>query len=160
MRIHEMKEKAKSESNISGSDVREDFSIIKQIMALENNNTDELTKLWSTFYDYEPMSYSKSYLISKIAYRIQELAYGGLSTETRKRMEQMSTNINGSIVKKKYKPLIGSKIIKEYRDKTHEIAVVEGGFAYEGEIFKSLSAVAQYITGTKWNGLVFFGIKE
>ena len=138
----------------------QDLSIIKQIIGLESKNTDDLTKLWSTFYDYEPMSYSKSYLISKIAYKIQELAYGGLSTETRKRMDQMSMNINGSIVKKKYKPLIGSKIIKEYRDKTHEIAVVDGGFAYEGEIFKSLSAVAQHITGTKWNGLVFFGIKE
>jgi hypothetical protein len=63
-------------------------------------------------------------------------------------------------VKKKYKPLIGAKIVKEYRDKTHEIIVVDGGFSYEGEVFKSLSAIATKITGTKWNGLVFFGIKE
>jgi len=109
---------------------------------------------------YEPMSYSKSYLVSKIAYKIQELAFGELSVETRKRMDQMSANINGSVVKKKYKPLIGSKIIKEYRDKTHEISVVDGGFAYEGDVFKSLSAIAQHITGTKWNGLKFFGIKD
>lgn len=138
----------------------DDFKVLKQIVALESKNVDELTKLWSTFYEYEPMSYSKSYLVSKIAYKIQELAFGGLSVETRKRIDQMAANINGSVVKKKYKPLIGSKIIKEYRDKTHEIAVVEGGFAYEGEVFKSLSAVAQHITGTKWNGLVFFNIKE
>ena len=128
---------------------RQDLHIIKQIMALESKNTEELTKLWRTFYDYEPMSYSKSYLMSKIACRIQEEAYGALSTAARKRMDQMSETINGSIVKKKYRPLIGSKIIKEYRNKTHEIAVLEGGFAYEGEVFKSLSSVAQHITGTK-----------
>jgi hypothetical protein len=58
---------------------------------------------------------SREHMISKLAYRIQELAFGGLSMETRKRMDQMSANINGSIVKKKYKPLVGAKIIKEYR---------------------------------------------
>jgi hypothetical protein len=119
---------------------------------------DELTKLWNAFYDHEPMSFSKSYLISKIAYRIQELAFGGLSVETRKRMDQMSANINGSVVKKKYKPLVGSKIIKEYRDKTYEIVVVDGGFSFEGEVFRSLSAIANKITGTKWNGLKFFSM--
>jgi hypothetical protein len=85
--------------------VSEDFKVLKQILALENMKIEELTKLWSTFFDYEPMSYCKSYLVSKIAYKIQELAFGGLSVETRKRMNQMSTNINGSVVKKKYKPL-------------------------------------------------------
>jgi hypothetical protein len=106
------------------------------------------------------MSYGKSYLVSKIAYKIQELTYGGLSPETQKRMDQMSSNINGSVVKKKYKPLIGAKIIKEYHGKTHEVIVVGGGFSYEGEVFKSLSAIANKITGTKWNGLIFFGIKQ
>jgi hypothetical protein len=106
------------------------------------------------------MSYSKSYLVAKIAYKIQELAYGGLQTETRKRIGQMSENINGSVVKKKYKPLIGSKIVKEYHDKTYEVLVVEGGFSFEGEVFKSLSAIANKITGTKWNGLKFFAINK
>lgn len=138
----------------------DDFKVLKQILDLENKSVNELTKLWGTFYDHEPMSYAKSYLISKIAYKIQELAYGGLSVETRKRMDQMSENINGSVVKKKYKPLIGSKIVKEYRDKTYEITVTEDGFSLEGEVFKSLSAIANKITGTKWNGLKFFGIKE
>jgi hypothetical protein len=140
--------------------VADDFKALKQILALEGKSVDELIKLWSAFYDHEPMSYGKSYLVSKIAYKIQELAFGGLLVETRKRMDQLSTNINGSVVKKKYKPLVGSKIIKEYHDKTYEIAVVDGGFSFEGEVFKSLSAIATKITGTKWNGLKFFGIKE
>jgi hypothetical protein len=138
----------------------DDFKILKQILALESKSVNELTKLWNTFFDHEPMSYSKSYLVAKIAYKIQELAYGGLQAETRKRMDQMSEGINGSVMKKKYKPLIGSKIVKEYHDKTYEVFVVEGGFSFEGEVFKSLSAIANKITGTKWNGLKFFGIKE
>jgi hypothetical protein len=138
----------------------DDFRVLKQILKLETKSVNELTKLWESFYDHEPMSYGKSYLISKIAYKIQELSYGGLSVETRKRLDNQSTNINGSVVKKKYKPLIGSKIIKEYHGKTYEVMVVEGGFSFEGEVFRSLSAIANKITGTKWNGLKFFGIKE
>jgi hypothetical protein len=75
-------------------------------------------------------------------------------------LDNQSASINGSVVKKKYKPLIGSKIIKEYHDKTYEILVVDGGFSFKGEIFKSLSAIATKITGTRWNGLKFFGVKE
>jgi hypothetical protein len=138
----------------------DDFKVLKQILALETKSVNELTKLWGSFYKHEPMSYGKTYLVSKIAYKIQELAYGGLSQETRKRLDNQSAGINGSVVKKKYKPLIGSKIIKEYHEKTYEILVVEGGFSFEGEVFKSLSAIANKITGTKWNGLKFFGIKE
>lgn len=54
----------------------DDFKVLKQIAALESKTVDELTKLWSAFYEYEQMSYSKSYLISKISYKIQELAFG------------------------------------------------------------------------------------
>jgi hypothetical protein len=54
--------------------------------------------------------------------------------------------------------MVGTKIVKEYKGKTHEVTVVEEGFSYGGAIFKSLSAVAQKITGTKWNGLRFFNI--
>jgi hypothetical protein len=62
--------------------------------------------------------------------------------------------------KKVYKPLLGTKIVKEYKDKLHEIFVVVDGFSYNGRVYNSLSAIAQQITGTKWNGLVFFGVKK
>jgi hypothetical protein len=62
--------------------------------------------------------------------------------------------------KKTYKALLGTKIVKEYKDKLHEIFVVHDGFSYNGRVYSSLSAIAQQITGTKWNGLVFFGVKK
>ena len=61
---------------------------------------------------------------------------------------------------KKYSPMVGTKIVKEYKGKMLEVTVVEEGFSFEGNIFKSLSAVAQKITGTKWNGPRFFNVNE
>ena len=60
---------------------------------------------------------------------------------------------------RKFCPMIGTKIVKEYRDKIHEVVVVNDGFAYEGMVYKSLSAIATKITGTKWNGLKFFEVR-
>ncbi|GHT95763.1 hypothetical protein FACS1894122_13550 [Alphaproteobacteria bacterium] len=54
--------------------------------------------------------------------------------------------------------MVGTKIIKEYKGKLIEVLVVNNGFSYSGEIFKSLSAIATQITGTKWNGLKFFQV--
>ena len=58
----------------------------------------------------------------------------------------------------KFSPMIGTKITKKYNDQMIEIVVVNNGFAYDGEVYKSLSAIATKITGTKWNGLKFFGV--
>jgi hypothetical protein len=56
--------------------------------------------------------------------------------------------------------MIGTRIVKEYRGKMHEVTVVSDEFAYSGAIFSSLSAVAQKITGTKWNGIKFFNLNN
>ena len=56
--------------------------------------------------------------------------------------------------------LPGSSLIREWQGKRHEVGVVAGGFIYQGEAFRSLSKVAHHITGTKWNGPVFFGLKR
>lgn len=54
----------------------------------------------------------------------------------------------------------GASLIKEWRGVRHEVRVLEEGFSYQGQRFSSLSEVAQHITGTRWNGKVFFGLKE
>ena len=98
-------------------------------------------------------------MISKIAYKIQKLAYGGVDPATEEKIREQAKKISlKNKNKKKFQPQIGTKIVKEYHDKTYEVLVVDDGFAYEGEVFKSLSAIANKITGTKWNGLKFFGV--
>jgi hypothetical protein len=119
----------------------------------------DLRDLWHSLYKHDPISDSKMYMIPQLAYRIQELAYGGTDEATERKIQQVAHDISRG-KKKAYKPLLGTKIVKEYKDKLHEVFVVADGFSYNGRVYGSLSAVAQQITGTKWNGLVFFGVKK
>ena len=142
------------------SNTENDLNIIKQIIALQSMNENSLLSMWDKFFDYKPEVSSRQHMISKIAYKIQELAYGGVdpATEEKIREQARKTPLKNQKKKKKFQPQIGTKIVKEYHDKTYEVLVVDGGFAYEGDVFKSLSAIANKITGTKWNGLKFFGV--
>ncbi len=142
------------------SNTKNDLSVIKQIIALQEMNEASLRSMWDKFFDYKPEIGSRQHMIAKIAYKIQEQVYGGVDpvTESKIREKAKKTSLIDKKKRKKFDPQIGTKIVKEYHDKTHEVLVVEDGFAYEGAIFKSLSAIANKITGTKWNGLKFFGV--
>lgn len=143
------------------TDISKDLILIKQIMDLKSKTLNELNKLWDKMYDKPPAFRTKQYLVPKLAYRIQELAYGGLDTETEKQIISAAKDIDKKAVKgAKYTPAVGTKIVKEYKGKIYEVLAVENGFAYCGTVFKSLSAIATKITGTKWNGLKFFNIGE
>ena len=137
--------------------MQRDLSIIKQVMDLPNKSLSELDKIWIKMFDHSPMFRTKQYMMPKIAYRIQELAYGGIDASTEQKLAAGARELDRG-KSKKYKPIVGSKIVKEYKKKIYEVLVVEEGFAYAGAIYGSLSAVAQRITGTKWNGLKFFDI--
>jgi hypothetical protein len=97
-----------------------------------------------------------------LAYRLQAQIHGELSTASRRRMAELARRFQ---VDRSYTPTRGpvlkpgSSLIKEWRGARHEVRVLETGFSYQGECFGSLSEVAQHITGTKWNGHVFFGLK-
>ncbi|MDR2781118.1 MAG: DUF2924 domain-containing protein [Holosporaceae bacterium] len=136
-----------------------DLNIIKQVLKLKTMSLNDLRDLWYSLYKHDPISDSKMYMIPQLAYRIQELAYGGTDEATERKIQQVAHDISKG-KKKTYKALLGTKIVKEYKDKLHEIFVVAEGFSYNGRVYSSLSAIAQQITGTKWNGLVFFGVKK
>jgi len=142
------------------SNTKNDLSIIKQIIALKSMDENSLRNMWDKFFDCKPEVSSRQHMVAKIAYKIQELAYGGVdpATEEKIREQAKKTSLKNQKKKKKFQPQVGTKIVKEYHDKTYEVLVVNDGFAYEGAIFKSLSAIANKITGTKWNGLKFFGV--
>ena len=102
---------------------------------------------------------SRDYLRPRIAYRLQELAFGGLKEEIQDKLLEAANNNPHSKAVKPSKLLAGTKICKKWGDVTHEVEVLKDGFSYAGQKFKSLSAIAKVITGTKWNGLKFFKIK-
>jgi hypothetical protein len=95
----------------------------------------------------------------------QELAYGGLKPETIRRLEVLgeqydSDNVTTRRVRHDAKPVAGTRLVREYRGFEHTVTVLADGYEWEGRPYRSLSAIARAITGTRWNGLIFFGIKR
>lgn len=134
------------------------ISVIKQVVELEYKSAAELREIYNNLFpDTANCNAGKEHLIHKIAYRLQELAYGGLDEATKLALEAASKNI---LVKTKHEHLLaGTKICKEYQGIMHQIEVTKDGFEYNGKKWKSLSAIATKITGTKWNGPKFFNLR-
>ena len=98
-----------------------------------------------------------------LAYRIQELAFGGLSGQARRRLDQLISatesglkNSDGKIVKAQ----IGTQLSRSWRGKTYTVLVQGSGFQFDGRSYRSLSHIARHITGTQWSGPLFFGLKS
>ena len=110
-----------------------------------------------------PKAFGPDLLRRSIAHRIQEKAYSGLCRSTRRLLDQMmnayAAKPNGKIVlPRRIKP--GSVLVREWKGRSYRVTVMADGFAYDGERFASLSEIASEITGTKWNGPRFFGLRS
>jgi hypothetical protein len=140
-------------------------SVLAQLAALKGAPAGALKARWRELFDSEPPPYNRRFLESRLAYRIQELAYGGLSRETVERLKAMAgqyANQEPAARKARptLRPLAGTKLIREWQGIEHCVTVRTEDFEYLGRPYKSLSSVAHEITGTKWNGWVFFGLKN
>jgi hypothetical protein len=135
------------------------ISVTKQVVELEYKSAAELREIYNNLFpDTANCNAGKEHLIHKIAYRIQELAYGGLDELTKLALEEASSK--NILVKTKHSNLVaGTKICKEYQGIMHQVEVISDGFEYQGKKWKSLSAIATKITGTKWNGPRFFNMR-
>ncbi|GHC67332.1 DUF2924 domain-containing protein [Neogemmobacter tilapiae] len=137
-----------------------------RLAALKTATTPDLKAQWRELFDSEPPPFNRRYLESRLAYRIQELAYGGLKPETIKRLEQLCEELDGGDRKKRAmrldrdRPIIGTRLIREWQGVEQVVTVTQGGFEWQGRPYQSLSAIARAITGTRWNGWVFFGLKN
>jgi DUF2924 family protein len=140
-------------------------SILAQLAALKGAPASALKARWRELFDTEPPAYNRRFLESRLAYRIQEVAYGGLSRETLDRLKAMAKQyaINDPAERKARppsRPIAGTKLIREWQGIEHCVTVRTNDFEYLGRAYKSLSSVAREITGTRWNGWVFFGLKS
>ena len=110
-----------------------------------------------------PEAFGPDLLRRSIAHRIQEKAYGGLSHSAQRLLDQMmkayAAKPGGKIVlARRIKP--GSVLVREWKGKSHRVMVLAEGFAYDGKTFDNLSEIAVLITGTRWNGPRFFGLRS
>jgi hypothetical protein len=151
---------------------------LSQIIELKEKSLGELqAKHRELFPDQSVPSENKVHLIRKIAYRMQELEYGGISEETKARIAELIEKydpINNKALRPqvvsggknvvaiphlrdKRLPIPGTAIQKKYKGQDYLVKVLEKGFEYKDKYYKSLSAVAYEITGAHWNGFSFFG---
>ena len=134
-----------------------------RLAALKTTPTPKLKEQWRDLFGTEPPPYNRRFLESRLAYRIQELAYGGLKPETVRRLEQLGEELDGGKVEVRRarhdrKPIIGTRLVREWQGTEHTVTVLADGYEWQGRPYRSLSAIARAITGTRWNGPLFFGL--
>jgi Protein of unknown function (DUF2924) len=140
-------------------------TIPARLAALKTMALPELKAEWRTLFGTEPPGYNRRFLESRLAYRIQELAYDGLKPETIRRLEALGEqfadrNITPRRIRHDAMPIAGTRLVREWQGVEHTVTVLTEGYEWQGRPYRSLSAIARAITGTRWNGPLFFGIRN
>jgi len=155
----------------------------KELAALDRMTVDELRTKHYIVFGEENRSRHRDYLRKRIAWRLQALAEGGLSDRARQRAMEIANDADLRIRmpvatepsptatertevhvfhdgRDGRLPLPGTEIMRVYQGRTLRVTVLEDGFEYEGERYRSLTAVAKKVTGSHWNGMLFFGLRK
>ena len=148
-----------------GGDPSLDQTVLSRLAALKAMSVKELKAEWEKLISTSAPNNSRAFLEFRIAYRIQELTYGGPDKQTRRLLDLLADEVEGTLTRKGQiadprNPVVGTKLIREWDGTAHTVTVLKDGFDWGGQRYKSLSAVARAITGTRWNGYRFFGLRE
>lgn len=139
-----------------------DERVHADIAALEAMSLGELRDVWQRLYrTAAPKGFRRELLIRACAYQIQTKAYGGLPPKTRRKLLKIAAEAEQGTfttagARRRLRP--GTRLVRAYQGKTHTVEVVADGFAWNGQKFRSLSAIAKAISGTNWSGAAFFGL--
>ena len=137
--------------------------VLARLAALKTAATTELQVQWRDLFGTEPPRAGRAYLESRLAYRIQELAHGGLKPATVARLDALAAHAGddreAGARSALSRPVTGTRLIRSWQGVDHTVTVLDDGYEYQGRPYRSLSAVARAITGTRWNGWLFFGLK-
>lgn len=135
-------------------------SVRQEVLSLTTKTSQELRKMYETATGSKAPPYRREYFIRWLSHWLQEKEYGALPEKAAKELDYLVEQMRQG---KKINPSLlpaGTRIVKEYRGEKHEVTVSGSGYIYMGQPYKSLSAIAYKITGTRWNGLIFFGVKN
>ncbi len=158
-------------------------SVTAQIEALRRMTVGELRVEWRDLYGEDTRSCNRVYLWRRLAWRVQELAYGGLSERAKARIAELNRDDDLRMLpprgwqppatgdrpgpQEAREPLRdprlpppGATLTRRYRGHEVRVLVLEDGFEWDGRRFGSLSALAREVTGQRWNGLLFFGLTK
>ena len=148
------------------------MNIRNQVNALEHMATAELAAKYETLFGKKPRTRLPAWMRKRLAFKIQERALGGLSAPARAAIERLAADIDlptgatqgptraAEAKRSKDELRPGTVLQREWRGQQIRVEVLADGFSWNGERYQSLSAVARAITGSKWNGRLFFGLTE
>ena len=138
--------------------------IDQQLAQLSTMKRQELQSLWQKLFGRQPSSrLRRETLLPILGYRIQEKTYGGLKESLSRKLRELAEDCptdRKPVVKSILRPKIGTRFIREWKGRLHEVTVLENGYEYDNRTYRSLSEIAHLITGTKWSGPAFFGIRR
>lgn len=139
--------------------------IATQVARLPILSRRQLLDLWSRLYRKSaPEGLRREILVPFLAYRIQELAFGGLKLsslfELRRIARTLERSAGSHAPVARLKMKTGTRLLRKWGRETHEVVATESGYEYRGQTYKSLSQVARKITGTQWSGPAFFGLRK
>lgn len=135
-----------------------DARVLREIAALDALDREALLARWQSAFRQKASSRLSRPLMQKaLAYQIQAQAYGGLSRRT---IRALKAVVRSDATATSTRPLgHGTRLVREWNGIVHEVSVIDDGYLWRGQRFRSLSGVALAITGTKWSGPRFFGTR-
>lgn len=142
----------------------DDPQVLARLAELKAMTMPQLKKEWEKLFDTAPPNNSRPFLEQRLSHRIQELAFGGLTKPIIRTLDALADEVEGKKVRKSVisdprNPIIGTRLIRDWKGTEHTVVVAKDGFDWQGQRYKSLSAIAKAITGTSWNGYRFFGLR-
>jgi hypothetical protein len=138
-------------------------NIATEVARIMKMNNEELRRTWRTLLGKEAPKWNTKILRQRLAWEVQALVFGGFTDEAKKmlRRARIATAKNKKIPQPKTCRLPpGTRLAREYRDEEHVVVATTDGFEYNGQIYQSLTRITEVITGSRWNGPAFFGLRE
>jgi hypothetical protein len=144
---------------------RDPQKLALQLEQLHELNSDQLREQWQALFGADPPPKLRfSLLIQGIAYRLQEKALGGLKPATMRLLERIADDATArrqaASAPAKIRVNAGTVLVREWHGTKHQVTVLIDGFLYRAKHFRSLSRIARAITGSRWSGPLFFGLKS
>lgn len=146
--------------------------VAKQVEALAEMTVAELRERYAGVFGEDTRSRHKEFLKKRVAWGLQAKVEGGLSDRALRRAEELAKDSDLRLIAPRHTvtrpfrpsadrrlPMPGTVLTREYHGQTVSVTVLDAGFEYAGQVYRSLTAVAKAITGTHWNGFHFFALK-
>jgi len=144
---------------------RDPQKLASELEQLHELTSEELRERWQTLFGAEaPPKLRSSLIVQGIAYRLQEKALGGLKPATVRLLERIADDAaarrQSAPTPEKIRVNAGTVLIREWHGTKHQVTVLNDGFLFRAKRFRSLSQIARAITGSRWSGPLFFGLKS